>query len=115
LRILCATVLLSLGLAHHLPLVVAATSPELAEDYRLPDGSFASLCGGAGDSDHRLAPGGLCEACVLAASFILPPPNDVSWLRTERAMLSSALFSRQPVLHGALLPVPRSRGPPILA
>ena len=117
LRILCALVLLSLGLAHQAPSVgLAAIDIDHLETYRLPDGSFASLCVNsvedhAGD-DHKGVPRGLCEACLLSASIILPPPDDKGWLLVDRAFLINALSYPDVALGSSDIITARSRGPP---
>ncbi|MDO1583767.1 hypothetical protein [Rhizobium oryzicola] len=115
LRILCALVLLSLGLAHQAPSVgLAAIDIDHLETYRLPDGSFASLCLNSSE-DHKAAPSGLCEACLLSASIILPPPDDKGWLLVDRAFLINALSYPDAALGSSNIITARSRGPPSIS
>ncbi len=111
LRIFCAIVLLSLGLGHQ-P-VSAARLESFSQEYRLPDGTFADICA---DGEHRHEPAAkpLCEVCLLAASVILPPPNDATWLRGELRS-HVGLLPKSVEIRGAMaIDRPRSRAPPAL-
>ena len=111
LRIICAIVVFSLGLGHQ-P-VSAAPLESFSEEYRLPDGSFADICA---DGEHRREPAAkpLCEVCLLAASVILPPPNDETWLTGKRGS-DAILLPKSVEIRGATaIDRPRSRAPPAL-
>lgn len=119
-RIFCAIVLLSLGFGHQ---PVRAFSPieaydaigPQAEDYRLPDGSFAELCI-AGKADHPSPHRhGLhaCDACVLSASTLLPAPDVTSWLKTTFASVSNFSVTERAFTEARVSELPRSRGPPV--
>jgi hypothetical protein len=111
LRIFCAALLLSLGLGHQ---PVSAAPPEsFSEEYRLPDGTFADICA---DGEHRQEPAAkpLCGVCLLAASVILPPPNDETWLTDERRS-HAVPFPKSIETRGVTaIDRPRSRAPPVL-
>src|SRR5690554_3679478 len=86
LRVLCAALMLSLGISHK-P-ANAATHIEqlhLAEEYRLPDGTFAEIChtlhGDEGDhpSNHQSLRE-RCEACILASAILIPTTPDTTSL-----------------------------------
>ena len=82
LRLFCAALLLSLGLAHRPVVAAHLLFPDHhSEEYRLPDGSFADIClESHTDSQEDQHPHGvllgLCEACILAGAIILPVAND---------------------------------------
>lgn len=111
-RIFCAMLLLSLGFAHQ-PVEAAAPLDSFREAYRLPDGTFADICS-EGDHGHRMpAAKPLCEVCLLAASILLPPPNDEAWLAVERASVANPP-GRLPELFGmTAVARPKSRAPPV--
>lgn len=124
LRILCATLMLSLGFAHKPAVAIAATSVALDESYRLPDGSFAEICEGhtgvqtaheRGRANHSDMPSLFCEACLLASSILLPAPDANSWVRTQFAWL----LNRPNLVVAAARHVddqrPRARAPPSFA
>ena len=75
LRIFCAALLLSLGLAHK-PLHATPSADPSSSYYLLPDGTFASLC--IDNADHGKPAkswlGSGCDACRLASSVLLPGP-----------------------------------------
>lgn len=109
---LCAVVFLSLGLAHHAPPVVDLAGP-LADEYRLPDGSYADLCALADDNHgHQIVP--VCEVCLICASALLPPPDEGHWLRASTVVLDNPLRQLAAVTEKRAIPAPRSRAPPIL-
>lgn len=122
LRMLCAVVMLSLGFAHK-P-VVAAASPVMALDeaYRLPDGSFAEICAAHSDveqhtkgkTDHPGMSWPLCEACLLAASILLPTPDTTSWARADIASLENAPVLYKAVAQNVDRERPKARAPPSL-
>ncbi|MGK6316836.1 hypothetical protein [Neorhizobium sp. DT-125] len=110
LRIFCAALLFGLGFAHQ-P-VQAAPPDSYSEAYRLPDGTFADICSD-GDHGHKTpAARPLCEVCLLAASVILPPPDDAAWLSGERASLVNPLPEFSVLLGTAAVARPKSRAPP---
>ncbi|WP_051558753.1 hypothetical protein [Allorhizobium undicola] len=116
LRIFCALVLLTLGLAHRPPPALADLQLSLA--LQLPDGSFSDLCLG----DHGLADGhgdaaGLvpCDACILAASTVLPTAPDEALDRPYAGEFDNSFFSRFSLPDGGAWVEPRSRGPPVSA
>lgn len=126
LRILCATLMLSLGLAHKpVPAMAGALAVGFEEAYRLPDGSFAEICEnhagaqasthGGGKANHSDMPSLFCEACLLASSILLPTPDTHSWVRAHFTWLSNT-----PTLYIAVAQAiddlrPRARAPPLLA
>lgn len=110
LRIVCAMVFLSLGLAHHAP-VVADVRADQTEAYRLPDGTFASLCTGYGEDWSHLKPV-RCEVCMLCASLLLPPPDDQAWLVSGVVSVVNPPVERAAVAGSLSIPAPRSRAPP---
>ncbi|MGN7291259.1 hypothetical protein [Rhizobium sp. SAFR-030] len=111
LRIVCATVFLSLGLAHHVP---ARPTMVLGDEYRLPDGSFAERCGEHADQPAHALPT-FCEFCLLSASLLLPPPDDDRWRPRDRSVLANPLFHVDIRLSWLSIPMPRSRAPPSAA
>jgi hypothetical protein len=111
-RIFCAMLLLLLGFAHQ-PLQAAAPLDSYSEAYRLPDDTFADICS-EGDHSHQMpAAKPLCEVCLLAASVILPPPDDEAWLAGERASLANPLSQFSELLGTTAVARPKSRAPPI--
>ena len=122
-RIFCAVLMLSLGFAHKPVAAMAAPASLLDEAYRLPDGSFAEICEGhAGvqiihengkTTDHSGKTSLFCEACLLAASILLPTPDTTSWARAHFAWL----VNRPPLYLASALDFdhqrPKARAPPI--
>lgn len=113
LRIFCALVLLSLGLGHKT--VQAAAHPQAySEAYRLPDGSFAEICAdghGQHGSGEAVLP--VCEVCLLAASFLLPPPAGGVGIALAEAFLVNPLRVESVHVGFTALARPMSRGPPL--
>lgn len=111
-RTFCAALLFGLGFAHQ-PVQVAAPPDSYSEAYRLPDGTFADICSD-GDHGHETpAARPLCEVCLLAASVILPPPDDAAWLSGERASLANPLQEFSELLGTTAVARPKSRAPPL--
>lgn len=76
-RIACALALLLIGFAHQPPRLHASVPSSEVAAYMLPDGTLPPLCdlALADDDDHGgLHDHGRCEACLLSASTLLPPP-----------------------------------------
>lgn len=110
-RLFCAVLLFGLGFAHQ-PVQAAAPLDSYSEIYRLPDGTFADICS-EGDHGHKIpAAKPLCEVCLLAASTLLPSPDDETWLSRERASLANPLREFSELLGTTSLARPRSRAPP---
>ena len=112
-RLFCALALFMLGFASH---AMAGRDPDpYSAQYRLPDGTFASMClpseeHGApqSDSDH-------CDTCVLSAGQLFTPP-DTAVVSPERSLspepIRPAAFGNSKRIlshHG------QSRGPPLNA
>ncbi|MDB5525495.1 MAG: hypothetical protein JWM58_3258 [Rhizobium sp.] len=112
-RLFCALALFMLGFTSH-AMAGHDTDPYSAQ-YRLPDGTFASMClpsqeHGApqGDSNH-------CNTCVLSAGHLFTP-LDIAMALPLRSMssepiLSAVVGNSKRILshHG------QSRGPPLNA
>ena len=111
-RVFCAMLLLLLGFAHQ-PVQAAAPLDSYSEAYRLPDGTFADICSEGERGHHMPAAKPLCEVCLLAASVILPPPDDEAWLATARASLANPLRQFSELLGTTAVARPKSRAPPI--
>ncbi len=110
LRIFCALVFLSLGLAHK-PVHAAVPLESYSEEYRLPDGSFADICAEShGGPDDTIRP--VCEICLLASSTILPPPTGGIGIPVEQAYLVNPLPVKSLRFGSTTLARPTSRGPP---
>jgi hypothetical protein len=114
LRILCALVLLSLGLAPHAPPVAANPLAWTDEAFLLPDGSMPTLCIGMDDQDPHQKPV-RCEVCLLSATALLPAPDVASWLSIHLAYLTNPLRQEAAVAGTLSIPSPRSRAPPASA
>ena len=112
LRMLCAFALLSLAFAHKPPQVMAAAYETVS--LRLPDGTLADICVGDAAIKHPLVHQ-FCEACMLASSTLLPPPDDDAWLLTRFATLERRMGESQhpPECHATLRQ--RARAPPATA
>lgn len=110
LRIVCAMVFLSVGLAHRTPAAVAANVQSLA--YVLPDGTFADLCI-ADQGQKHATPIADCDACRLAGAVLLPEPPGASWLIDRFASLVSMAPPESVNGSSHLLERPRLRGPPL--
>ena len=79
-RIICALALILVGFAHKPPQAFTTVPASEFAAYVLPDGTLPFLCDVAnldGDKgpmhDH-----GRCEACLLSASTLLPPPPSLA-------------------------------------
>ncbi len=124
LRIFCSLLMLSLGFAHK-PALAFAPDAVLDERYRLPDGTFAELCldhADAGNVAHgkgQPAHSGdailFCEACLLAASILLPTPDAFGWLKTDFAWLDNRLSEEWSFRSVIAVRKPFARGPPSLS
>lgn len=97
LRMICAAALFLIGFAHEVP---AATDSSAGNPivFALPDGSFPILCTTVSDSsepghDHGTLFKHGCEACRLAASIILPDPDQGAWLGIQHASLANPLIA----------------------
>ena len=113
LRIACAMLMLLLGLGHQ-PATAAVQPEAFREAYRLPDGSFASICS-EGEHGHPPFPAPRCEVCLLAASVLLPPPDHEAWLPGTGLSLTNPLPLARHVLRADQTLRPRSRAPPRVA
>ena len=109
LRILCATLLVSLAMAHR-P-VMAAPATDMA-DYVLPDGSVSSLCLPDEDGKSGQHPDRGCEACRIASSIDIPAP--LADAEEIRVGASEVLFVFAPERFHRLNFPPNAppRGPP---
>lgn len=97
LRILCAIALVCVAFAHK-PVAAEAQPIDLAA-YTLPDGTVPVLClpGSGGEDSHKSVWHGTgCEACRLAASFILAVPPFVSEAKFQPAQ--SIAIARKSIL-----------------
>ena len=111
LRILCAIVLLFLGVGHK-PVEAAASVDAYSEAYRLPDGTFADICAD-GHDEHDAVDRPLCEVCLLASSVILPLPADDDGSRRALAFLVNRLPSESSLPGVLVSHGPSARGPPL--
>lgn len=115
LRILCATLLLSLGLAHK-PVYAQPQSDPASSVYMLPDGTYATICydGLQGHHPQKTAVYG-CEFCRFADSVLLPDPAadptpSLSGYRDLDMPSWIALREPAPAWPGA-----PARGPPLIS
>ena len=111
LRILCAMLLVSAGLAHQ-PVMAKPLQVRDLAIYVLPDGSVADLCVPGDDGKPGKVMWHGCEACRIASSILVPePPVDAAHIeRTEIATDFAPvefLPARVPLRPGAT-----PRGPP---
>ena len=112
LRILCAMLLLSLGLAHK-PADAQTRSDPASSFYVLPDGSYASICydGGQGHRPDKTGWSG-CAACRIGPDIIVPaPPVAHIPVRRDGGEVGTRLWtvgSERP----AVWPATPARGPP---
>ncbi|OEI82841.1 hypothetical protein GRI33_12545 [Brucella sp. BO3] len=116
LRILCAVALVSVGLAHKIP--VFASSSEGYFDlssYELPDGTFPVFCltdNGDRTSKQPQSSRSDCDACRISCSVILPVPESGAINRPLRANVPTVRKSYA-ACHEQRLPSNRSpRAPP---
>lgn len=83
-RLLCVLALLFLGFAHKPPQMPNGLSIIQSASYLLPDGSYPEICDESGNLAAQkgghgpLHAASHCEACLISASSLLPPPADVS-------------------------------------
>lgn len=111
-RMLCAIAILSLGLAHKPPQVMAAAIETAA--LVLPDGTYADIC--LSDSAIKHPSATLyCEACVLAGSTLLLQPEAGAWLLSSFPSLYNAQKPEVAHLVQQAVERPRSRAPPVVS
>ncbi len=111
-RMLCAIAILSLGLAHKPPQVMAAAIETAA--LVLPDGTYADICLSDLAIKHPSATL-YCEACVLAGSTLLPQPEAGAWLLSSFPSLYNAQKPEVAHLVQQAVERPRSRAPPVVS
>ena len=110
--IVCALGLIMLGFTGHG--LAMPDDGSLAAQYRLPDGSYPSLCKTGGETDKRAHDKHHCDLCFNAAgNTFAPPPIFTSVFTTADAglfppILPTAL-TRGALRHGLC------RGPPFVA
>lgn len=120
-RALCVLALFAVGFAHQVP---AGTAPVLSAaeiaTLTLPDGTLPELCLPGQDQDgkagHKMGMTG-CEACVIAASTLLPAPVDITGL-TLSVTLEILVPERAEALYRQLFPpnaAPRAPPLPVIA
>jgi hypothetical protein len=75
-RLIGALALVFVAFAHRVPLPAAGTLPD-AEAYAFPDGSIPIICvaSPAEESPQKTTHALPCDACLLAASLLLPQPD----------------------------------------
>jgi hypothetical protein len=75
LRLACAVLLLSLGVAHK-PVHAAPSDDPAGSYFLLPDGTFSDLCITGADKGMPGKPSfaGGCDVCRLSANILLPTP-----------------------------------------
>ncbi|MGX5668186.1 hypothetical protein ACWKW9_19675 [Rhizobium daejeonense] len=111
-RMLCVIAILSLGLAHKPPQVMAAAMETAG--LRLPDGTYADIC--LSDSAIKHPSATLyCEACMLAGSTLLPQPDTDGWLLSNFPSLYNAQKAVVTHLIQKAVERPRSRAPPVVS
>lgn len=112
LRILCAIAYVLLGFSgHH----AAGAEGAPGAYYRLPDGSYASLCE-PGREDTTPAPADHCKTCLIVQPHGAAPPN----LAALDAPVFTLLGLNAPAPRRDFTPKPTyrrmaSRGPPLAA
>ncbi|MDB5523264.1 MAG: hypothetical protein JWM58_1027 [Rhizobium sp.] len=112
-RLFCALALFMLGFSGHA--VAGHNLDRYGAEYRLPDGTFASMClpseeHGAPDNDSRH-----CDTCVMSAGHLFMPPDSViafgvQSLSRERIRPAAVGNPRRILSHHR-----QSRGPPLNA
>ncbi|PZU83838.1 MAG: hypothetical protein DI528_16110 [Shinella sp.] len=118
-RALCALALFAVGFAHQVPAGIApALSASEIAALTLPDGTLPELCLPGQDQDgktgHKMGMTG-CEACIIAASTLLPVPVDITG-RTISVTLEIIVPERAEALHRQLFPPNAApRAPPLPA
>ncbi|MEZ2127421.1 MULTISPECIES: hypothetical protein [unclassified Sinorhizobium] len=115
LHALCAIGLLLLGFAHQVPQAAGANPDYSTAQYKLPDGTYASLCVTVKDDGGKPVYKPNCEACRLTALIILPEPDDEAWLRHSLASLHNPLPSQTAIFGNRSIDRANSRAPPGLA
>ncbi|MCM2401706.1 hypothetical protein NBH20_11100 [Rhizobium sp. S153] len=111
-RMLCAIAILSLGLAHKPPQVMAAAIGTAA--LVLPDGTYADICVSHSAIKHPSATL-YCEACMLAGSTLLPQPDTDGWLLSSFPSLYNGQKAVVAHLVQKAVERPHSRAPPIVS
>lgn len=116
-RLLCVLALLFLGFAHKPPQIIGDLTVAEAAAYLLPDGTFPQICDESGDVAAQkgghgpLHTASHCEACLISATSLLPPPPGVSppVLREAERLLPLG-FAQHGLTEFRLTAAPR--GPP---
>ncbi len=112
-RVICAAVLLSLGFAHQAPASVLYDASHDATAYALPDGSIPALCGETEGHGGKIVIKPGCEVCRLAASILLPKPDDGAWLAANHAFLLNPLGVQAGIFGPRSVGRANSRAPPL--
>jgi hypothetical protein len=86
-RIIGALALVFVAYAHRVPLATQSALPDV-QAYAFPDGSLPVICvtGPAEKEPQKQAHALPCDACLVAASVLLPQPEDLA----DAAFTSSA-------------------------
>lgn len=76
-RLIGALALILVAFAHRVPLPPAGALPD-AQAYAFPDGSIPVICitGTTEEAPQKAAHALPCDACLVAASILLPQPAD---------------------------------------
>ncbi|UVC10105.1 hypothetical protein IHQ71_05730 [Rhizobium sp. TH2] len=111
LRILCAMLLVSAGLAHQ----PVAAKPLQVQDlaiYVLPDGSVADLCVPGGDGQSGKITWHGCEACRIASGILIPaPPVEAAAIERQEIAADFKSLESLPITV-SFGPGASPRGPP---
>jgi hypothetical protein len=78
-RLIGALALVFVAFAHRVPLPAASTLPDV-QAYAFPDGSLPIICitGPAGEAPQQARHALPCDACLVAAAFLLQQPADLA-------------------------------------
>ncbi len=102
LRILCAVALVSVGLAHKIPVFASSSKGYFdLSSYELPDGTFPVFCltdNGDRTSKQPQSRRSDCDACRISCSVILPVPESGTVNRPLRAMCGPSGRAMPPVM-----------------
>lgn len=104
-RLLGALALVFVAFAHRVPLPAASALPDV-QAYAFPDGSVPVICvtGPAEEAPQKAAHALPCDACLIAASVLLPAPGDLA--------LPAGDASESALPAAAADSLPRSAWPP---
>lgn len=111
LRLICVIALVMVGFAHQ-PTAMAAPGNSLPV-YTLPDGSVATLCVPGEDAPQKQAGRGMCVACCLVNTALLPSPPSIGGLAVLHSTAVKVFVRAHRIAEALYPPSSGPRAPPV--